>query len=149
MTTQIKQGYPATATTTDRSTLLRRVLWLDAAMSTLCALLLIIDAGPVATFLGWGATWPVTAIGIGLLPFVALVVWTATRPQIPPMATWVIIELNVLWVVASVVLLFSPWPGLTVAGKWAVGIVADAVALCAVGQFFGLRRLTSGGMKAK
>ena len=54
---------------------------------------------------------------------------------------WVIIVLDVLWVVASAVLLFSHVVPLTTAGKWMVGILADVVALFAIFEYVGLRKL--------
>ena len=49
--------------------------------------------------------------------------------------------LDVLWVLGSVALIFSNQIPLTVAGKWAVALVADVVALFAVLQYVGVRRM--------
>jgi hypothetical protein len=57
------------------------------------------------------------------------------------MRVWMVIGGDLLWVVASYAILLAGRPALTTAGSWSVGILAEIVALFAVIQFVGLRRL--------
>ena len=82
------------------STFLRRVLWADAAVSLAMALLLILGASAIASltalpeFLLSGAGW-------ALMPWVALVAFTATRNPLRTWLAWLVVALNVVWVVES------------------------------------------------
>ena len=82
------------------SIFLRRVLWADAAVSLAMALLLIFGASAIASltalpeFLLSGAGW-------ALMPWVALVAFTATRDPIRTGLAWLVVALNVVWVVES------------------------------------------------
>jgi hypothetical protein len=49
--------------------------------------------------------------------------------------------LDALWVSGSVIILFTDLVPLTTVGYWAVAIVADIVAVLAILQYIGLRRL--------
>jgi hypothetical protein len=40
---------------------------------------------------------------------------------------WLVIELDVLWVIGSLILVFTDLVPLTAAGKWTVAITADIV----------------------
>jgi hypothetical protein len=121
------------------SLFLRRALVLDAVASGATALLVIVGAGYIDALLGL----PVALLrgaGLLLVPYVAFVAFVATRPRIEPAAVWLIIACNVLWALASFLLLLS--------GKFAptgVGIafvVAQAVVVALLGelQLMGLRR---------
>lgn len=127
---------------TDQSRFLRRVLWGNAIFSTLCALIILIDLGPVSHFLGWPLQWPLALIGVGLLPFAFFVAYVARQQPLQKSLTWVVIEMDVLWVLASIIVLVVGWPAsTTVAGKWTIGAVAEVVALFAILQYVGVRRL--------
>lgn len=47
--------------------------------------------------------------GVGLLPFAAFPVYLATRANLSQPALWVVIVLDLLWTVASILLLVSGW----------------------------------------
>ena len=82
------------------SIFLRRVLWADATVSLAMALLLIFGASAIA---------PLTALpenllsgaGWALMPWVALVAFTATRDPLRTGLAWLVVALNVVWVVES------------------------------------------------
>ena len=82
------------------SIFLRRVLWADAAVSLAMALLLIFGATAIASltalpeFLLSGAGW-------ALMPWLALVAFTATRNPLRTWLAWLVVVLNVVWVVES------------------------------------------------
>jgi len=119
-------------------TFLRRVLLADAALSSVMALLLVLGAGAVASvtalpeLLLYGAGWV-------LVPWVAFLMFTATREPLRAALVWVVIIVNAAWTVDSVALLFmdSIAPnGLGIAFVLAQTLV---VATLAVLQAAGLR----------
>src|SRR5262245_21962350 len=121
------------------SLFLRRALVLDALASGATALLVIVAAGFLDALLGL----PVALLrgaGLLLVPYVAFVAFVATRPRIEPAAVWLIIACNVLWAIASFLLLlsgtFAP-TGLGIGFVVAEGLV---VALLGELQYMGLRR---------
>lgn len=75
-----------------------------------------------------------------VLAVVALAL-ASRRSPINRRLAWAAVVLDALWVLSSVVLIFSNQIPLTVAGKWAVALVADVVALFAVLQYVGIRRM--------
>lgn len=118
---------------------LRNALYLDAAASGVIAIALIAGSGLVAGITGLPAAF-LTVIGIALMPFVALVLWTARQAPPDAAAVRAVIALNAAWVVASVAVLlvqvFSP----TMLGYGFIIVQAVTVGLFAELQFVGLRR---------
>ena len=84
---------------------LRRVLWADAALSLAMALLMIFGAAAIASMSALPETL-LSGAGWVLMPWVALVAWTATREPIRTGLVRLVIVLNVIWVVESIFLLF-------------------------------------------
>ncbi len=84
---------------------LRLVLWADAALSFVMALILIFGAAAIASItalpktLLFGAGWALT-------PWVAFVAWTGSREPIRTGLVRLVVVLNVVWVVESICLLF-------------------------------------------
>jgi len=121
------------------ATFLRRTLVLDAVASGATALLVIAAAGLIDGLLGL----PVALLrgaGLVLVPYVAFVVFVATRARIEPAAVWVIIACNALWALASFVLLLSGELAPTGLGIAFVAAQAIIVALLGELQYMGLRR---------
>jgi hypothetical protein len=121
------------------SLFLRRALVLDAVASGATALLVIVGAGYIDALLGL----PVALLrgaGLLLVPYVAFVAFVATRPRIEPAAVWLIIACNVLWALASFLLLLSG--KLAPTGVGIAFVVAQAVVVALLGelQLMGLRR---------
>ncbi len=129
------------ASTPDCSRLLRLALGGNAAFSTLSAVIFLAASQPIASFLGFLPGKQVVVLGIQLGVFAAWLAWLSTRPAIPRWQVWLIIALDALWVAGSFQLLLAPPAELTVGGKWAIGMVADVVALFAILQSVGLWRL--------
>jgi hypothetical protein len=123
-----------------RVTFLGRVLQANGIFSGLSGLALIVDAGPIATFLGINAPWVLAAIGVGLVIYAIDLFWIASREPIDARFATGAIVMDGLWVLGSILLLVTDWVPFTDAGKWTVGIVADLVATFAILQFIGLRR---------
>lgn len=120
--------------------LLRRGLQLDAIATGATAFALLAFATPLSAWSGLPAAL-LGAAGFALMAFVALLAWLMSRPRIPPRGAWAVIALNALWVVDSVALLF--WPGIDATAFGAAFVLAQAaaVALFALLQWFGVRRL--------
>jgi len=124
-----------------RDRFLRRVLVGNAIFSALTALLLIFNASAVARFLGIAPAWALMLLGILLLPFAAGVFMASRRAAVDPREVRAIFALDVAWVVGSILLLAIGGLPFTPAGKWAVAIVADIVAVFAMLEWLGLRRM--------
>ena len=88
----------------DRSSLLRRALLADAALSATTGLLIFGGASFLADLL----VLPEPLLryaGLGLIPYAAFVAYVATREDLNPTAVWAVIVLNVLWVLESILLM--------------------------------------------
>lgn len=118
---------------------LRRVLLADAATCLATGLLLTLGANALQPLLGLPQAL-LREAGMLLYPFAALVLFTATRPELPRMLVWVIVISNALWAFDSAMLLLAGWVTPTLPGKAFVVVQALAVALFAELEFFGLRR---------
>ena len=125
---------------TDKSNLLRNTLLINAGSSLLFGGAALAFADPLAQWTGI-ASWILYVLGAGLVLFAADVAWTATRNPINPLFAKAIIAADVAWVVGSglSLLLFSG--RLTVPGQWTIELIAIAVAVLAILQTVGLRRL--------
>lgn len=121
--------------------LLRRVLQANMVFSSLSGLLLAVDADPLSRWLGVPAAWMLVVIGVGLLGFAWQLFQTARQRPIDLRQANAILVMDVAWVVGSALLLFSGWVSFTTAGWWAVLLVADAVALFAILEYVGIRRV--------
>jgi len=121
------------------STYLRRALVLDAVASGATALLVIAAAGRIDGLLGLPAAL-LRGAGLVLVPYVAFVMFVATRARIEPAAVWVIIASNALWALASFAVLLSGQLAPTGLGIAFVAAQAIVVALLGELQYMGLRR---------
>ena len=121
------------------SRLLRLALLADAAATAATGLLLLVFSGPFDTLLGLPAALSRT-LGLGLLPYAALVALIGTRRPIRPSAVWAVIICNLFWVVDSAMLLMGNWIDPTPLGVAFVIAQAIAVAGFADLQFVGLRK---------
>ncbi len=119
--------------------LARQMLLLDAVITGALALLVIVAAGWLSPYLGLPATL-LRGAGIVLMPFVALLLIGATRSRLSPRLLGLIIAINLLWVTASVALLFSTLVSPTHLGSGFVIAQAAAVVGIAGLQYSGLRR---------
>ena len=119
----------------------RRVLLSNAAFGLASGLVCLLWAQALATALGLAQPWIVSGLGVGLLLFAGELAWIALQAPENRRALTTIFALDVAWVIASVILLFSGWAPPTPVGTWVVIMVADIVAVFAVLEFIGLRRL--------
>ncbi|HYI14368.1 MAG TPA: hypothetical protein VEX37_03180, partial [Thermomicrobiales bacterium] len=78
--------------------------------------------------------------GVFLLPYTAFVAYVATRAEIPRRGAWAIVGLNLLWAVASLLLLVTGW--VDPSGLGIAFVVAQALIVAGFAdvQYLGLRR---------
>lgn len=142
MTTRIISDQPAA-----RPTFLHYVLMVNGVSSGLIAVALVVAAGPIAAFIGGVAPWMLVLVGLLLLLFAAVVYWLSRQPELDRPAVQAIFVADVAWVVASIAIVAFGWVDFTIAGRWAVILVADAVALFALGEWWGLRKMGKEGLQ--
>jgi len=121
------------------SSFLRRVLIVDALISGASGVAMFALADVFASLL----QLPVDLVreaGIILLPFAACVGFVASRQEPARLAVWAIIAMNILWVVDSILLLFSGWVAPNVLGYVFVIAQAAMVLVLAVLEYMGLKR---------
>ena len=124
------------------SSLLRRVLVVDAVSSGAMGLAMVAFAELFADLLQLPLEL-ISEAGIVLLPFAAFVGFVASRREPARIAVWAIIALNVVWVVDSIVLLFTGWVAPNALGYAFVIAQAAAVLVFADFEFMGLKRSTA------
>jgi len=127
-------------TTSKESSLLRKALLGNTVFSTISGLLFVFDAAPIAAFLGLPSPLALRIIGVGLLAFAFFVYKIATAKLINLQAAMSIVVGDLLWVVSSVVLIFTSWVAFTTGGKWTIAIVADIVLAFAIIQYVGIQK---------
>ena len=121
------------------ATFLRRVLVADAVISGTTGLLLLFGADAVGRMLNVPAEL-LRSAGVSLVPFTAFVIWLATRERLPRIPVWTVIALNLVWVIASIALLFVDRINPNALGIAFIVVQAIAVAGFAEMQYVGLRR---------
>jgi hypothetical protein len=121
--------------------LLRRALQTNAVFSGIGGAGMLLAAGPVARLLGVEVSWPIVLLGADLLLFAAWVGYEAMQTMLRRRRARVILALDIAWVIASALTITLDPFGLSTEGKWAVAAVADVVAVFALVEYLGLRRL--------
>ena len=125
----------------DHSNLLRRAIQADGVFTLLGGLLLAVDAGPLAAFIGLPESWILTAMGLFCVGYSALLFLAARRSPVDRGRALSFMLADVAWVVASAAILLGGWAPLNTAGVWFVLIVADVVGIFAALKYVGWRRL--------
>jgi hypothetical protein len=121
------------------SPFLKKALMLDAVVSGAAAALMLFGAGLLADLLALPEPLLRWA-GAALVPFVALLLMVGTRDAAPRGLISAIAVANVLWVLASILVLVGGVASPNALGYVFVLAQAAAVALFAELQFIGLRR---------
>jgi hypothetical protein len=123
------------------SPLLRRALLIDAVLTAVTGIALVLAAGPLSAVLGL-PTALLRSAGAIFIPYGAFAGWLGMRPRVYRPLVFALIVLNALWAVDSVLLLLTRWLEPTPWGE--IFIVAQAVftGVIAEVQFIGLRRST-------
>lgn len=123
----------------DRYGFLRRVLGVDAATCVVMAVLLSLGSDLLAGVLELPRLLLELA-GLSLFPIAAFIAWVAARRSLSRSNVWIVIVGNVLWVLGSVVLLFSDSLSPSVLGYAFVIAQAATVALLAELEYVGLSK---------
>jgi hypothetical protein len=127
------------------SLFLRRAFLADAIASGAMAVLLTLDAGPLASLLDLPETL-LRETGLFLIAYTALVGWLATRQSMPKLLVIIVIAGNAAWTVVSIGLLFSSALTPNLLGQVFIAAQALVPGVLAELQYIGLRR--SGGAVA-
>ncbi|MCP4420993.1 MAG: hypothetical protein GY805_30655 [Chloroflexi bacterium] len=132
----------STKTIQQKDTFLRRALQANALFSLTTGTAFVVASGAVARFIGADIpSYIVLIVGLGLLPFGYMIYRLTAQANIPAKEAGTITVMDVSWVVGSVLLLVLGWSLFSVAGRWLIGLQAEAVATFALLQTIGLRRL--------
>jgi hypothetical protein len=128
--------------------LLRNALKGNGLFSLVSALVAIAGANPLADFIGVEEPLALVILGVGLAAHGGVLWWGSSRANIPRWLAWYAIEGDAGWVIATIlVLVVDPWR-FTNGGKWLLAGISDIVAVFAILQFIGLRRLRRAGDRA-
>lgn len=119
---------------------LKLALLADAVASGAMGLLLVLAAGPLTGWLGLPEEL-MRAVGVFLVPYALAVTYVGTRQKVLSAAVNAIILANTLWVVASFALLSSGTLSPSLLGYLFVTAQAMAVAVFAIAQYIGLRKV--------
>lgn len=122
--------------------LLRFALIADAVSGAAICVLLIAGPGFVGEWLNLPRDLLFYA-GLVMIPFVALLAYILTRTEPPRGAVMAIVDLNMIWALASFGLLFSGWVQPNTLGTVIVAGQAVAVALLGAVQFVALGHRTA------
>ena len=120
---------------------LQRVIRGNALYCALAGVGLILFPGTMASWLGISSAVFITLFGGGMLLYGVLLYSRAGKDP----RRWGLIatELDLLWIIGSVLLVITRWLPLTTEGLWAVALAADGVLFFFVLQLIGLRRLSA------
>lgn len=123
--------------------LLQRVMRGNAIFSASSGAILILTAPALAPMMG--IPWPLalTVTGALLVGYGPILWGLAGRAGKETWPGWLAVILDVLWVAGSIALVFGGLLPLTKAGIWIVIVLAEIVAVFALVQFIGIRRLAS------
>jgi hypothetical protein len=122
------------------SDLARTVLRGNALFSGVSGAALVLGARPIAGFLGWNAPLALAATGVVLIGYAAYLFWATAQEQLDRRIVLAAAVLDIGWVIGSAVLLLGSLLPLTTAGKWAIALIAEVVAIFAALQLYALRR---------
>ncbi|HET8644792.1 MAG TPA: hypothetical protein VFO85_04855 [Vicinamibacteria bacterium] len=124
-----------------KSTLIRRVLAVNAATSAACAAAFLVAARPLGALLGCTPGF-LYAFGAALLAFAVHLALVARKPAVSPGEALYFAFCDAAYVAGSAIVLLG-WPHLlSGSGRLFFALVADLVALFCILEFVGYRRLT-------
>jgi hypothetical protein len=118
---------------------LRNVLLLDAVLTGVNGLAYVAAAATLGTLLG-PSTAVIVGLGVFMLVYAAVAAWIGTRRPVSRLAVGLIADGNIVWAVASVIVVAFGWLGLTTAGTGWTLMQAALVAAFAALQMAALRR---------
>ncbi|MGN8548869.1 hypothetical protein ACQPTN_31030 [Bradyrhizobium sp. 13971] len=121
------------------SQLLRRALLADAVFSGVSAIVMVLDAGALASLLGLPEAL-LRETGLFLIAYTALVGWLGTRMSVPKPLVMLVVVGNAAWTLASIALLLSGAVSPNLFGTIVILAQAIATGVFAELQYVGLRR---------
>ena len=124
----------------NKNSMLHIAIRSNAIFCDISALVMVVAAKPLASFLGLSNPAILVGIGLVLFAWALMLFWGSMQVQVPRWLAWLAIDGDLAWVAASAIVLLLPASPLSVAGKWAIAISADVVLVFAIWQFVGLRR---------
>jgi hypothetical protein len=130
-----------TVSSQSNSTLLRNALLGNSLFSGGSGLLSLVFSSLLSPLLGLTSPVILVILGIGLMLYAVILFRISRATQVSRNGVRLAVVLDVAWVLGSVVLLLSNWLPFTDAGQWIIVIIADVVAVFAVLQFIGLRKM--------
>jgi hypothetical protein len=113
----------------------------NGVFSGVSGVVLIAGAKPLASLTGVDAPAILALVGVGLLAYAAFLLWVAVQEPLNRRLVLTATILDTAWVIDSAVILLTGWLPLTTAGKWAIALVAEVVAIFAGLQFYGVWRM--------
>lgn len=122
-----------------QNTFLRNAMLIDAAASAAMGLMMAAAAVPLSGLLGLPEML-IRVCGLALLPYAAILAFAGTRPMIDSTIVRLVIAGNLIWTIASGVLLASGWVSPTALGYGFVILQALTVLGFAELQIIGHRR---------
>jgi hypothetical protein len=123
--------------------LLRNVLLADAVLSAGVVTLLTLVPATLAGITGLPTT-ALRAVGFGLIPWVALLIWVRTRQRVPPSAIGWVIGLNTLGALVCLALAAGAAAHMSSAAVIFIAVNGLGALLLAAVQFVGWRRSAAG-----
>jgi hypothetical protein len=139
----VKSTQKETHMLTSNSSLLRNALFIDSVVSFISGLAFLLFSKAIASFLGLPASWIVIVLGIVAVVYSIEIYLAARAEPVNTRIAKVAIYGNLIWVLASVVLIFANLVPFAIAGKWAIAIAADIVLVFAIFQYIGLRKVAN------
>ena len=131
-----------TAPGENKEKFLRLALTENFLFSAASGIALLAAPGAIANFLGEAVPlWLMLALGAGLLLFAAGLLRQILRRPLKRGEAILTIVMDDVWLVVSILLLVLAPHWFSAAGQWLIVAMALAVAVLAVAQWIGLRRL--------
>jgi hypothetical protein len=122
--------------------ILTTTLAVNATSSAVTGAGLLLGAGPLSDWLGI-PTLVSVFVGLVLLIFALDVAWTSRNPE--PNRVLRVIVADVTWEIGAGIVIFGYPRSMSTEGLWALGLISVAVAVFALFQIVGLRRMEVAG----
>jgi ribosome-associated toxin RatA of RatAB toxin-antitoxin module len=120
---------------------LKYALRFNAVFSLITGLLLMLASSQTADLFAVQSNWLFLILGISLIFFAVVVYAVSSQKPIHPLYSLIITILDVIWVLASIVIILLNPFGISEMGNVLVGLVALVVFFIAIAQALGITRL--------
>jgi hypothetical protein len=137
--TQTSRQVPHVDTKHER--LLRRAMRANGGFSGISGLVCLLAADALVSFTGIPETFVFRILGVILLIFAADLFWVTSREKVNIWFGITAVILDIAWVIGSVILLMSNFLPLTIAGKWSILLLAEAVSIFALVQGYAVWKI--------